>query len=316
MELKAIVYSWDEKEETHKNTNNNKGFNNNINNLLYWDDEEEDNNDKNNNNKGLNNINNDVNDILYWDDEEEDTDKLMFDGALDDAKIIVEHLATDQSRVSSLARLAVAFSPPERRIDLKDIEQIEILLVDGEHIEIVAAVRHEDACARLLVPVQFPTSCGGVSNMEECVLDNIDTLSEDAGHRIEEQTVEDQMFDLQYVLKGTTEMPSWWVNPIDYELIQECDTIKELLNDAEFQNEVKALAMRAINAAGEDTPIVLETVVVTDVGPSGLNFRARTASNVGEKVILEVSYKFSSTTIENADALRATVLGAVAEAST
>jgi len=278
---KALIYSWEDEENTKEDNNNG---------LLMWDEKPIE--------KGLD---------------------------LHDAKIIVEHLAKDESRVSSLARLAVAFSPPERRINLKDIEKIEILSVDGDHIEILAAVRHEEACVRLLVPVQFPNSCGGVIDVEECVLDNIDTLDRDAEHRIEEQLIADEIFDLNYYLDDSnlnevTELPSWWVQPHESSVIQECDTVKELLNDAEFQNEVKALAMRALHSADSENQIIVERAIVTDVGPSGLCFRARARyldegdDESENKLMLEIPYKFSSNAID-ASALRAAVLGAVAEVS-
>ena len=75
--------------------------------------------------------------------------------------------------------------------------------------------------------------------------------------------------------------------------------------------------MKAVNAAAGESLIILVRVVMTDIGSSGLNFRARAASTVkDEKFLLEVSYKFqTSNAIESADALRATVLGAIAEGS-
>lgn len=276
-EIKALIYSWD---ETENGANNNNG-------------------------------------VVYWEEREDNT---LSDRGLGEATVMVEYLANENS-ISSLARLAVAFSPPERRINLKDIEQIEILLVDSDHIQLVAAVRHEEACVQLMVPVQFPNSCRDVSNMEECVLDNIDALDQDAGHRIQCQKIEDEMFDLYYDLDTSkaTELPSWWTYPRDYELAQECETVKRLLNEVEFQNETKALAMRALNEVGGDISIMLERVVVTDVGPSGLNFCTCATTDVyndNENYMLEVSYKFSSGNVKNANDLRAVVLGAITEAST
>merc|ERR1712218_131264 len=71
--------------------------------------------------------------------------------------------------------------------------------------------------------------------------------------------------------------PAWWVpTNCEPEMIAECDTLKKLLNNNMYQNEVNALARMGLELTDNgDTLDVIETVILA-VGPSGLYLRAKT----------------------------------------
>jgi hypothetical protein len=71
---------------------------------------------------------------------------------------VAESLSYDQKRVGSLARLAVAFSPPERALSLDAIEKVEVICVGQDHIDIQAIICEDGGCITLAVPIKFPVS--------------------------------------------------------------------------------------------------------------------------------------------------------------
>lgn len=83
-------------------------------------------------------------------------------------------LSEDRGRMGSFARLAAAFSPPERGIGIKDIEKVEVTCVREDSIELEAILCETYGCVTLTVPVQFPTECGGTDL--GCAIQNLDTL--------------------------------------------------------------------------------------------------------------------------------------------
>ena len=60
---------------------------------------------------------------------------------------------------STLARLASAYSPPGRDIDVTHVNDARCVNLDGDGIEIEAVVCDSMECASLLVPVNFPEGC-------------------------------------------------------------------------------------------------------------------------------------------------------------
>jgi hypothetical protein len=130
---------------------------------------------------------------------------------LNEGQRIARYLNYDNDKLASLARLAVAFSPAQQCLSLQDIESVEILSVNHDHIDISAVVCESDACVTVFVPVSFPNDCGSSSSMEECVLDNIVALDTSIIQRQDEVEVDDLCsLDLQTT---SANYPSWWVHP-------------------------------------------------------------------------------------------------------
>ena len=131
----------------------------------------------------------------------------------------------------------------------------------------------------MFVPVSFPNDCGSSSSMEECVLDNIVALDTSAQDIIIQRQDEVEVDDLcSFDLQATTaNYPPWWVHPGCLDGLEgECNTIKKLLNERDFQDAIIALAKKAtsdfIHVQG--SPHILQAVVAA-VGPAGLYIRAR-----------------------------------------
>lgn len=267
-----------------------------------------------------------------------------------------EKLHSDTYRISRLAKLAVAFSPPSTQLALQDIEHVGVVCVDEHHIELEAVICEDEGCLTVLVPLSYPTTCDDVSNeetqMEECVLANIDSLSEDAEVRISNYEKggsetrlnressasfgileNDKSIDAKNIVfdvetKGTQwegSCPDWWQSVGFYEeaLRTECDTLKRTLNEDDFEDDVISLIERGLFESNLDVSDQCDVIkgVVTEVGPAGILFRAKciltksidySTGDVQEEVII-VEVPFRFGQVQNsADSLRAAVLGAVA----
>jgi hypothetical protein len=232
------------------------------------------------------------------------------------AAAVAESITNNKGKTGSLARLAVAFSPPERALQLKDIEKVEVICVSETHIEIEAVICEDGGCVSLNVPVSFPNECGS-EWLEGCVMRNLDELDFEAESliRVMEEEVAhrddaDQDLDDLCIINSKTEFPSWWVPPeCDAALVAESDTIRRLLNDDQFQNDVRALAQRG---AGDGYDV--KRAVVAAVGPAGICLKVRAAfQHEAQKPIhvLDVLVPFGGEPKHDAESMRAAVLGAV-----
>lgn len=241
---------------------------------------------------------------------------------------VAEALSYDKNRAGHLARLAVAFSPPERALTLKDIEHVDVICVHQDSIEIQAVICEDGGCVSLSVPVKFPRACYSESasseHLEGCVMSNLEVLNEEAGSLlvVEEQkkkTDEEMAYDFEELCvlnEKVTSYPSWWVPPeCDVTLAADCETMRNLLNDDEFQADVNALAQDALRRleGGEDYKVLQAKVAV--VGPAGICFKVRAQDEISSsKHILDVVHPFGGNPMTTVDSLRAAVLGAVAAA--
>ena len=91
------------------------------------------------------------------------------------------------------------------------------------------------------------------------------------------------------------------------------DQVADILNEDDFQMDIRALAQDALNLSGTHSGYQVHSARVAAVGPAGIAFKARAMFDMEKSVVLDVMYKFS-TTQEDAQALRAAILGAVATA--
>eukprot|EP00814_Leptocylindrus_danicus_P000048 CAMPEP_0116025532 /NCGR_PEP_ID=MMETSP0321-20121206/13123_1 /TAXON_ID=163516 /ORGANISM="Leptocylindrus danicus var. danicus, Strain B650" /LENGTH=313 /DNA_ID=CAMNT_0003497781 /DNA_START=91 /DNA_END=1032 /DNA_ORIENTATION=+ len=236
-------------------------------------------------------------------------------------------LHSDPSRMAQLAKLAVAFSPEQTKLSLRNVEYVTVLAVDADHMELEAVVCEDDGCITVFVPVRFPWSCGdGVGGvMEECVLNTVNDL--DAQVQLSTSDYEpnnDHTNVFRYVDQHVVDVddieeqivyPDWWVHAHDA-LWDECDNLRRILNEDNFQNEVKALVYYAHEMLEETARFELKKVKVMAVGPAGLLFRAKAmeenSDNIsGSSILLEVPFSFGGT-FTCGDQLRSAVLGAIA----
>lgn len=227
-----------------------------------------------------------------WDDDSEplvaDSDSLLLgdggsdnnnNGLLLDTEHVKEVLSEQPGSDAELARVAAAFCPTGKALDLRNhIEHVDVLSVDENHMDISAVLcggeGSDGDCVNLAVPVEFPHSCSGSNSseeMEECVLDNLhelDELAEQVFNKAQweadhEEEIEAEQRVLKYLqsfddLPDPKDWPAWWVRPsiesvpaasgsnpydaVTNNLVAECDAIRKLLNEEGFREEVGALA--------------------------------------------------------------------------
>jgi hypothetical protein len=235
--------------------------------------------------------------------------------------------------ISALARLACAFAPAGHGLHLKDFDSVNVLTVDENHIEISAILCDDGSCVSIAVPVNFPHPCGGVDDMAECILENINELDHQAEglisevERKEASREDDEKMSQVLINDENIDFPSWWVSPsLIPGMAEECRSIRKLLNEEDFQPDIHALARQALNESNEEG--FVEKVGVAAVGPAGLILRVLTeeVQNHPVKVmavtmlpsndivnILEIPVAFR-TEAANTEDLRASLLGTVASA--
>jgi hypothetical protein len=222
---------------------------------------------------------------------------------------VAESLSYDPNRVGSLARLAVAFSPPERALTLDQIEHLDILCVESDRIHIQAMICEDGACVSLSVPIKFPQACGDDSWLEGCVMNHLEQLDKSVPPHLLINNINNNA-DLLDNIEDTNNLPSWWIPPPTLEFQTECRSMRDILNEAEFSLEITALAQESLDhdvlSLHHDDPV--QRVLVAQVGPAGLWFRVQTST------ILDVLYPFRGGAVTTIRDLRATILGLVATA--
>jgi hypothetical protein len=269
--------------------------------------------------------------IYGWDGDESDSDDtgspLYFDEDVSPDKqcppigiALAETLSYDEDKAGHLARLAAAFSPPERSLRLDQIQKVQVICVREETIEIEAIICEDGGCVSISVPVKFPRSCTATSSdvLEGCVYQNLDELDEEAESSLSIVREDDASLEDLCLLNGSFEkLPDWWVPPeCDVSMAAECEAIKQLLNEDEFQPDSRALAQDALRGLKEGRDYSIQQVKVAIVGPAGICFkvRAKYLPAVGTLHTLDLLYPFGGEPMTTADSLRAAVLGAVAAA--
>lgn len=286
--------------------------------------------------------------IYGWDGDDEDecsTEFISGDESSSDLPTIcspvgvalAESIQTNPDKVGTLARLAVAFSPPERCIELDAIEDVHIMCVNERSIELEAVLCESHGCVSLYVPVAFPHDCGPAATneiLENCVLDNLHYLELEADNVLSsmimakkvatEKDIDDECRDLEQQLYSSTTIsryPNWWVAPENnQELIAECDNDRRLLNDAEFQNDVLGLARKGLEALGLGGQYTVRKAIVTEVGPAGLCVRCicdflQDQGPSSGSALMDVPLPFGGEPRRDPESLRAAILGEVAAAS-
>ena len=121
--------------------------------------------------------------IYDWNDDSDTTyshDTQIFETQpIHDSKgqDIATKLTESREKIASFSRLAVAFAPHGHAPKLSNIERVEIMTVDENHVAISAMVCDDIECVTILVPIPFPKQCcASCHDLEDCVLNNIDDL--------------------------------------------------------------------------------------------------------------------------------------------
>jgi hypothetical protein len=271
------------------------------------------------------------------DEDEKETTNSLFSTSSSSEKhsALMDFLSHD--RITALARLAVAFAPPGHALDLRDVEHVQVLRVDENHIDIQAVVCEQDGCVTLQVPVTFPHPCSEGDELQECVIGNLGELEVQAEtflrtikwkeSNYEEVQAEEREWQ---VLLETDDLhlPTWWVYPETREMSAECQSVRNLLNEDGFLAEIRAMTEMALTESdavistddghADTSDWTVEQAAVAAVGPAGLLIRAATQrlelfKETDTRRVVEVPISFPATA-DNVSDLRAAVLGAVAAA--
>jgi len=240
---------------------------------------------------------------------------------------VAESLMRDPNRMGSFARLAAAFSPPERGVGITDIERVEVLCVRENQIELEAILCENSGCVSLSVPIKFPNDCGRQWLDSGCVIQNLDVLDTKAESFLVDMNAQASLngmsgaeLDELCLLNEKIPLPSWWVPPeCDANLAADCDNIKSLLNEAEFHQDIVALAQDGLahHAVGQTGDYQVQRAKVVAVGPAGvcLKVAAIQFSQPGRgQQYMDVVYPFGGDPVTDVKELRASVLGAIAAA--
>mmetsp|Transcript_3681 Transcript_3681/g.7913 ORF Transcript_3681/g.7913 Transcript_3681/m.7913 type:complete len:338 (+) Transcript_3681:1-1014(+) len=299
--LNALIYGWDDADDDNTGNSNSKSSTTPVGKPLstYFDDT-----DTTYTTPGHHH-NNDNNDEYTWGQACSPT------GAA-----LAESLSVDRDREGSLARLAVAFSPPDRQLQLDAIQSVDVICVSETHIDIQAMVcdgANGGGCVSLAVPVQFPQPCSDWQ-MEGCVVQNLDQLDEQHEEHHHQQRHVSSTASAGF--NTLPEYPVWWVEATDSSnplMPAECDYMTSILNEDEFQPELISLAQDSLNQASTLSgvfPTSIQQAKIVKMGPGGMLFQCKGANSP----LLNVFSPFSNGPLHSIEAMRAAVLGSVATA--
>ena len=255
--------------------------------------------------------------IYGWDDADDDekTSVTMtpFDTGVNHCPptgiAVAQSLSVDPDRVGSLARLAVAFAPPGQALKLDQIEKVDVLCVAHDHIDIQAIICEDGGCVSLAVPVRLPYTCDD-GGLQGCVIQNLDELDTSAQSTLQRSQGSEGLDS------PVAQFPAWWVHP-SFFLEAECISMLSILNEADFAPDVRALAHDALQKSlqSEAHTYPVQNARVANIGPAGIAMKvqAQQTGGTSRSVILDVMYAFPQP-MQDAEALRAAILGAVATA--
>ena len=196
---------------------------------------------------------------------------------------IADSISQNSEQTASLARLAVAFSPPEHSIKLEDITQIQVIQVSSSHMELSAVVCDESQCVTIFVPVPFQHDCSGCcdsdhSSTEACVLNNINELDVEVQHLLNQRNLGSQEEERELLRSlhdsSNLQYPSWWISPQTYEMSEESLHITNTLNQDGFQNQLQALAKKGLESTQDGSLFQIKRAAVCSIGPAGFYLRA------------------------------------------
>ena len=234
--------------------------------------------------------------IYSWDDSEDETLTSSFDdqhyvsmsAPLHTQNHVAKLLSQDKDKTAALSRLAAANSK-DSSLKLENIRHVEILAVDNGRIDISAVVCDDESCVTILVPIDFLYTCSDDCGKEECILGNISELDELTIKVLENLTAQISLDDgllRDYYGQAAIDHPSWWVSAYEMgrsltsytistntDMVQACNDMKALLNDASFEDEIKHFARHLVAIQGHRSHEALQARRVTAVGARGFCMR-------------------------------------------
>ena len=235
--------------------------------------------------------------------------------------------AVSEKCMPSLAKVACGFAPDGHGFRLQDIDSVYVVDVDESHIELSAVLCEDIECVTVAVDVDFPHACAGDDGLELCIIDNMNELDGmathkmrnlDWGHENEKGILAQGLIEKALIQNDQIGYPSWWIQPISTSLVgmpNECSTIRSLLNEEDFQQEIRALCTKVIGPS-TDATVTVEKAGVAVVGPAGMILRGYARhggmSPEDDGIVLEVPVPFDSEAT-SVDELRSLVLKLVEE---
>ena len=240
-----------------------------------------------------------------------------------------------------LARIASAFAPAAGQAlpHPNKIDSVSVIRLEAARMELAALVCEGGDCVNIAIPVTFPTSCAAAVQppsqqaLEDCILDNIDQLDATATAGIaQREQAEDNYEQLQSEERLRTELqddsirpvlPDWWTEPLgEWQLQDECASVKQLLNDDEFQADIYNLAQQQVAALTSiPSGMKVTQAAVALVGTSGALLRAHLRGEEKDDDgatptrIVDLPVPFPSGQAMTVQALRLAVLSLVDDAS-
>lgn len=205
----------------------------------------------------------------------------------------------------TLARVAAAFPPPGHQLNINKIQDVSVLRLDESFLEMQAVVCEYENCVTVSVPVAFEKPCAADIRVD-CALENLAGLDGQAQQVLEKLEWEMQHHEdvaagqrrAQQVL-GTDDLeyPTWWVPPntMSPEMIEECTTLRDTLNEEAFTTEMKAMATFALRIEmGDDLPFLVTNAAIGAVSPMGVVMRAlvQPADDPNEVMSVDVPIAF------------------------
>jgi hypothetical protein len=194
--------------------------------------------------------------------------------AMPEIPVTVKTMLGSPAWKAPLAQIASAYQPG---LLVENIREISIGTVDDTHLDVEALVCEEDgddSCVTVKIPVDFLTSCFGAEDARQCVLDNIQQLSDVIKAEGESEVVptDKTLLERERLLKEVVspkflEYPDWWSAPIV--LAGECNALRAVLNDAECQPQLQ----RLFRQKSPKTQKIVRASLVA-VGPCGVILRA------------------------------------------
>ena len=254
-------------------------------------------------------------DLLDEDDSEEGSQDNSFYGNVKEKELLA--WLSRKCDTPLLTRLACAHAPPPHsNMHPKRIDSAHLVRVDGSSMDIAVAI----GPIQILVTVPYPNPCNLIAHdeqghindsasssdahheklspersVEECISMNLEWLDLEAHKILVQREWEEDYSDviserqsrvqvLQEEPRGD-ELPDWWTYPgLNQFLAAECTSLKALLNEDDFSDDLIALASSASlcqphHQSGRQTvngqKMKIVKACAACVGPSGLVLRAQ-----------------------------------------
>lgn len=243
-----------------------------------------------------------------WDDDSDYSSDIF---SSDPHQNVVEKLS-EKERLASLARIACANSPDDS-LTLKNIDKVDVITVDGDHIDFSVLVCDGHECASIFVPVSFTNHCD--DDDEECILNNIMELDTRAASFLHDEDVKMQIFSAvdDILMKelhddSLIQFPEWWHTMITRELMEEIRSTKTLINNDNFQDEVQSLSASLCRMIFDVDKVDVFKARISAINQQGFCMRA--IVNMDSRLqVVDLPFKFQKD-VQDGSSLRNSILAA------